>query len=193
VGGLDGGAFERVFDTCGGVEIPLAVGAAEHGVDEGRGRAQARGVDEVDRLVDGGARRDARQEAQLVEPEPQGEAHGRVERRGFARGEVCREAVEPRLAAQDAEHQLITEPAVFPGEVDGGQQRRGERALPLDPPQNLEGRRPRRRDDARAALPFTLPAPLNDANTPAHFNDSTSDRLRRGRARPCPDGNERIN
>ncbi len=55
------------------------VGAAQHGVDEGGGGAEAVGVRELHGLVDGRVRRHAREEAELKQPQPQGEPDGRVE------------------------------------------------------------------------------------------------------------------
>ncbi len=151
--GGDGDSFERVDDPCGRVEVGLARGAAQHGVDEGRGGAEARSVRDVNRLVDGRVRGDAREEAELKQPQPQRATHGRVEFARLPPREVLKRTIEPQLPAQDAERQLVCESAVFRREFFGqvGEQRRGERALILDPAQNLEGGAARGRDAATGA------------------------------------------
>src|SRR5205085_1445221 len=69
-----------------------------------------------------------------------------------------------------SERQLVAERAVFARQVfrQPREQRRGERALLLHAPQNLERRPPRARDCAARALPATL----RDARAPAHPNFS---------------------
>ena len=60
-------------------------------------------MNEVHRLVDRRARRDAREKAQLVESEPQSASHGRVQSVAPSPREMLDESVEPQLPTQYAE------------------------------------------------------------------------------------------
>ena len=130
--------------------LALAGRAAQHRVDEAGGVGGAGSLDQLDRLVDGGVVGGAVGEEQLVEAEPQGRQHRRVEQAGRAPGQPFDRGVGGAAALDGAVGEPLGLGALAAVEAEplgaGAEGALGEGVLLEGLPDRREGERAGRRD-----------------------------------------------
>src|SRR5262245_24657705 len=145
---LDAQSFERVFDRPSEIKALFALGSAKGGVDQGRGALFAALFYQVDRFVDRRVRRDAREEFELIEAEPQRDDDFRVEPVERAARVTLDEKIEPNLPAQNAQAEFLRQRVIFAREpVVAGRREQvaRESVFGRHAPQDVERRDARRR------------------------------------------------